>query len=253
MIGALDRTFATRVKNRDRLVGTTVTLPSPEIAEVLAAAGFDWLFVDMEHGLLAIADVQRIIQAAGACPCIVRVPANEPTWVSRVLDTGAAGVMVPHVGTAAEARQLVRAGMFPPRGDRSIGAARAEGFGARLQDSVDGDNDIVLLVPQAENIEAVRNIGEIAATPGVGAIFIGPFDLSASLGKPGQIGDAEVQSAIATVRDACAAARIACGIFTVDAGSARKAIGEGYSLVCVATETILLAQTAAEVIRQTRL
>jgi 2-dehydro-3-deoxyglucarate aldolase/4-hydroxy-2-oxoheptanedioate aldolase len=247
-----DASFKARLRRREPLVGTLLTLPSPEVAEICARAGFDWLFVDMEHGLLDFAAVQRMIQAAGSCPCIVRVPMNEPIWIAKALDTGAAGVICPHISTAEEARQAMRAGRYPPAGTRSIGVARAQGFGTRVQDSVDSDNDAVVLVPQAEHIDAARHIGEIVAVPGVDAIFIGPFDLSASMGKPGHIGDVAVQAAIGTIRDACAAAGIASGIFTVDTESARKAIREGYSLVCVATDTLLFTRAAAELVRQAR-
>ena len=242
--------FADRLKRREPLVGTLLSLPSPEIAEICADAGFDWLFIDLEHGLLDFAAAQRIIQAAGSCPCIVRVPMTEPIWVAKALDTGAAGVIFPHVNTAAEAQLAIRAGKYPPAGTRSLGVARAQGHGTRVQDSVDHDNAANVLIPQAEHIDAARNITAILAAPGVDAVFIGPFDLSASLGKPGQIGDPDVQAAVRTIRDACAAARIASGIFVVDAGSARQAISEGYSLVCVATETLLLSRAASEVVRQ---
>jgi 2-keto-3-deoxy-L-rhamnonate aldolase RhmA len=176
-------TFKARLRRREPLIGTLLTLPSPEIAEICAGAGFDWLFVDMEHGLLDFAAAQRLIQAAGSCPCIVRVPMNEPIWIAKAIDTGAAGVIFPHINTASEARQAIRAGRYPPAGTRSLGVARAQGFGTRVQHSVDHDNASLALVPQAEHIDAARQIGEILATPGVDAIFSGPFDLSASLGR----------------------------------------------------------------------
>jgi 2-dehydro-3-deoxyglucarate aldolase/4-hydroxy-2-oxoheptanedioate aldolase len=245
-------TFKDRVRRREPLVGTLLTLPSPEIAEICAGAGFDWLFIDMEHGLLDFEAAQRMIQAAGTCPCIVRVPMNEPIWIAKALDTGAAGVIFPHISTAGDAHRAVRAGRYPPQGARSLGVARAQGFGTRVQHSVDSDNDAVVLVPQAEHIDAARNIGDILSTPGVDAVFIGPFDLSASMGKPGQIGDGEVQAAIGRIHEACAAAAIASGIFVVDAASAQKAVSEGYSLVCVATETLLLTRVAAEVVRESK-
>ena len=252
MAGSPDNAFKTRLRNRVPLVGTLLTLPSPEIAEVCAAAGFDWLFVDMEHGLLDIGDVQRMIQAAGLCPCIVRVPMNEAIWIAKALDTGAAGVIVPHINTVADARLAVRGGKFPPIGTRSIGVARAQGYGTRVQESVDRANDQVVMIPQVEHIDGARHIDEIVAVAGVDAAFIGPFDLSASLDKPGQIGDAEVAAAIRTIRDGCAVAGVASGIFVVDAGSARQAFSEGFSLVCIATDTLLLARVAADVVRMSR-
>ena len=101
--------FVARLARREPLLGTLLTLPAPEIAEVVAAARFDWLFVDMEHGLIDFAAVQRVAQAVGhLCPCIVRVPNNEPILIAKALDTGAAGIIVPHVNTPGEARAIVR-------------------------------------------------------------------------------------------------------------------------------------------------
>ena len=253
----MDRTsqarFRQRITKREPLLGTLVSLPSPEIAELLAGAGFDWLFVDMEHGLLDFASVQHMVQAAWhLCPSVVRVPSNEPVWIGKALDTGAAGLIFPHISSAEEAAEAVAAGRYPPEGARSIGAARAQGFGSLIEDSVAHANAETTLVAQIEHADAVRAIEEILLVPGVDAVFIGPFDLSASLGRPGDIAHPEVQRAIATVRDACATRGIPCGIFAVDAGAARQAFAEGYSLVCAATETILLGAAAKRLVRECR-
>jgi 2-keto-3-deoxy-L-rhamnonate aldolase RhmA len=237
--------FRARVDRREPLLGTLLTLPSPEIAEVMAAAGFDWLFIDMEHGLIEFTDAQRMVQAvAPSCPCIVRVPKNEPILVAKALDIGAAGVIVPHVSTAAEAREAVRAAMYPPAGERSIGVARAQGSGGRLREAIAHDNDDTIVVAQVEHIKAVSNIAEIVSVPGLAAVFIGPFDLSASLGRPGEIGAPDVQEAIATVAAACSAKPLACGIFVVGGDAAGRAFAAGHSLVCATTDTLLLADAA---------
>jgi 2-keto-3-deoxy-L-rhamnonate aldolase RhmA len=240
--------FRERLARREPLIGIVLSLPSPEMAEMFAAAGFDWLFVDMEHGLLDFASVQRLIQAvAGACPCIVRVPNNEAILIAKALDTGAVGVIVPHVNDADEARAAVRAARYPPTGARSIGAARAQGYGGRLADAIAGDNERTLVVAQVEHIDAVRSIEEIVRVPGVDAIFIGPFDLSASMGKPGQIGAPDVQQAIGTVAAACAARQMPCGIFVVDGPAAGRAFAAGHSLVCAGTDTLLVLTAATQV------
>jgi 2-keto-3-deoxy-L-rhamnonate aldolase RhmA len=253
----VDRTsqarFRQRLRNREPLLGTLISLPSPEIAELLSEAGFDWLFVDMEHGLLDFASVQHIVQAAGdLCPAVVRVPSNEPVWISKALDTGAAGLILPHINGPGEATEAVSAGKYPPEGVRSIGVARAQGFGSGLAHSVAHANLETVLVPQVEHADGVRAIQEILRVPGVDAIFIGPFDLSASLGRPGDIAHPEVQRAIAAVRDACAARTIPCGIFVVDADAARLAFADGYSLVCAATETILLGSAATRLVKESK-
>jgi 2-keto-3-deoxy-L-rhamnonate aldolase RhmA len=242
---AVQERFVGRLARREPLLGTLLTLPSPEAAEVVAAAGFDWLFVDMEHGLLDFAAVQRVVQAVGhLCPCVVRVPANDPIQIAKALDTGAAGIIVPHVNTADEARAIVQAAQYPPEGARSLGVARAQGYGGRIADAIAHDNGRTIVVAQVEHIAAVAHIGEIVAVPGISSVFIGPFDLSASLGKPGEIGAPDVQQAIGAIVAACAAQPKACGIFVVGGDAARRAFAAGHSLVCAMTDTMLLADAA---------
>ncbi len=250
MFSPVDAHFRERMRNGDPLLGTLLSLPSPEVAEICAAAGFDWLFIDMEHGLLGFADVQRMIQAAGhRCPCVVRVPSNEATWVCKALDTGAAGIIFPHINNADDARSAVRAGKYPPEGIRSIAVARAQGYGSRLQECVDDANLETVLIAQAEHAEAARNIESILAVPGVDAILVGPYDLSASLKKPGKVNDPEVADTIGKVRDACTARGISAGIFVRDADAASSAFQAGFSLVCVATDCLLLLEAARSVVK----
>jgi 2-dehydro-3-deoxyglucarate aldolase len=245
--------FRQRVRARERMLGTIVTLPSPEVAEVLAGAGFDWLFIDMEHGLIDLEAAQRIVQAVGrSCACVVRVPSHDAAWVGKALDTGADGVIVPHVNSAGEVCAAVSAARYAPEGSRSIGVARAHGFGRRLAAELATANDRTAIVAQAEHIDAVRQIDEILGAGGIDAIFIGPFDLSASLGRPGQVGDHVVQEAIGHVREACARREVACGILVSDADGARRAFDAGDSLVCLATDTLLLGGAARDVVQQTR-
>jgi 2-dehydro-3-deoxyglucarate aldolase len=246
-------TFRERLGRREPLLGILLTLPSPEIAELLAGAGFDWLFIDMEHGLLDATSAQRMIQAAGpACPCIVRVASHEPIGVAKARDTGAVGVILPHVNTAAEAHAAARAARYPPAGERSIGVARAQGYGRSLGHAIEHGNEEVIVVAQVEHVSALAQAGEIVATPGVDAVFIGPFDMSASMGKPGQIAAPDVRAAIGAVAGACAAKPLPCGIFVVDGAAARDAFAAGYSLVCATTETLLLGQAAAELVGRAR-
>jgi 2-dehydro-3-deoxyglucarate aldolase len=236
--------------SRSPLFGTLLSLPSPEVAEILAEAGFDWLFLDMEHGGFDIAGVQRVLQAvAGRKPCIVRVPQNEPNAIARALDAGADGLIFPHVNTAEEARACVAAALYPPEGARSIGLARAQGFGARVAESLAGANRATVRIAQAEHILAARNIREILAVPGLDAVFIGPYDLSGSLGKPGRITDPEVADAIQKIRDAAAAAGIPAGIFVADAEAGRRAVADGFSLIAAATDALLLGRAARRLAR----
>lgn len=253
MLDSIGARFRERLKNGERLLGTLLSIPSPEVAEICAAAGFDWLFVDMEHGLLDFAAVQHLLQAAGRqCPCVVRVPSNEAIWAGRALDTGAAGIIFPHINNADEARSVVLAGKYPPEGNRSIGIARAQEFGNRLMECVNNANRETVLIAQAEHADAARNIESILTVPGIDAILVGPFDLSASMNKPGRVTDPEVQAAIGKVRDACAARGVPAGIFARDVDSASRALAAGFSLVCVATDSLLLFEAARAVVTRVK-
>ncbi len=230
-------------------IGILLSLPSPEIVEICAEAGFDWLFIDMEHGLLDFAAVQRMVQAAaGRVPCIVRVPANEPAWIGKALDTGADGLIFPHVNSAAEAAACVRAALYSPQGARSIGVARSQGYGLRIREDLASANSRVTLIAQAEHIDAVGAVVSILEVPGLDAVFIGPLDLSASLGIPGQTGDVRVQDAIGTVLGAAKARGIPAGIFAAGLEAAQAAAQKGFAFVCADTDGTLLAGAARQLI-----
>jgi 2-dehydro-3-deoxyglucarate aldolase/4-hydroxy-2-oxoheptanedioate aldolase len=240
----MTRKFLAGPRNTSPL-GTLLSLPSPEIAEIALEAGFDWLFLDMEHGLLDPAAVQRMIQAAaGRVPCIVRVPTHDAIAIGKALDTGADGLIFPHVNSAAEARECVRAAQYPPDGSRSVGIARAQAYGARLAEAVAGENKRLTLIAQIEHIRAVRNIEEILETAGLDAVFIGPYDLSASLGIPGQVQDPAVAEPIEIVRTAARKFGIPAGIFAGGIEAARAALDKGFDFVCVVTDTLLIADAA---------
>jgi 2-dehydro-3-deoxyglucarate aldolase len=228
--------FRTRLKQKEVLLGTILTLPSPDLAEVLALTGLDWLFIDMEHSTLDAAAAQAVLQAvAGRLDCLIRVPLNDEVWIKKALDTGAAGIIVPQVNTVEEAELVVRYSRYPPQGARSVGLARAHGYGADLQGYLSRANHEVVVVVQAEHILAVQNIAAIVQVEGIDAILVGPYDLSNSMGLVGQVEHPEVQAAIARVRQVCQASSMPLGIFstTIERAAAFKA--QGYNLLAVST------------------
>ncbi len=245
--------FRQRLKRGDLLIGTFMTLPSPEIAEIFAEVGFDWLFVDMEHTTLDVKDVQRILQAVGEkCACIVRVPNKDEDWLKRVLDAGAAGVIIPHVNTVDEVRYIVQACLYPPDGTRSVGLSRAQKYGTQFEDHMEHANQSVAIIPQIEHIDGVRNIAEIVKVPGISAVFIGPYDLSGSLGKLGEIKDPQVQKSIVDIRDACAEVELPAGIFCMDAKAASSCIKNGFKLITVGMDILFVGESAKNTLRKLR-
>ena len=245
--------FKHRLARRERLIGTLLTLPVPEFAEICVEAGFDWLFLDMEHGTLDVQDVQRIAQAvANRCACIVRMPANEEAWIKKVLDTGVDGIIIPHVNTVEQAQSAVRFSRYPPQGERSVALARAQRFGPGFQEYLATANERVALIVQAEHIDAVQNIGDIVNVPGIDAVLVGPFDLSASMNKPGQISDPQVQAAITRVKQACAHKHMPLAIFARDVMTGKRAFQDGFDFVAVGSEASHYFATMSQVVKALR-
>lgn len=242
--------FRARLLNHDRLFGILLTFPLPSIAEMCADAGFDWVFLDMEHGALDLNDVQRIAQAVNdRCPCVVRVPTNDRMWIGKVLDLGVSGIIIPQVNSAADAERAVRAAKYPPQGERGVGLGRASNYGANLNSYLQTANADTAIIAQIEHKDAAANVEAIANVPGVDALMIGPFDLSGSFGIPGQLDAPEVQAAITRVREFGQAHKIPLSIFTPDVPRAQRAISEGYTLMLVSTDNLIFVRGAAEIIK----
>jgi len=237
--------FRARLRGGEKLLGTIVTLSSPAAAEILADAGFDWLFVDGEHGPLETGDIMGILQAVGdKAACIVRVPAADETPIKRVLDLGADGIIAPLVNTAEQAEYVVRSARYSPAGSRGVGLGRAHGYGMRFKEYIDSANELVTVVVQAEHAQAVENIESIVKVEGIDAVLIGPYDLSASMGKMGQVDDPAVIEAIDHVTDTCLAAGIPLGYFGVNAEAVRPFADRGYTLLVAGTDTLFLGSAA---------
>jgi 2-keto-3-deoxy-L-rhamnonate aldolase RhmA len=237
--------FRTGVKNGNVLIGTLITMPVPEVAEIMIEVGFDWLFIDTEHAPFNANEALKILQTVGnRCPCAVRIPTNHEVWIKKALDIGADGIIAPQVNSADEAEEIVRLCKYPPRGVRSVGIGRAHKYGLGFKEYVEKANDEVTVILQAENTNALKNISEIVRVPGIDAIFIGPYDLSASMGKMGDPTDPDVRNAIATIAKCCRNAGRCLGIFVDTAETAAVFIRQGFTLIAVSTDCLYMALNA---------
>jgi len=242
--------FKRKIVRQDLLIGTIITLPSPEVSEILSLSGLDWLFVDLEHSALSVRDAQSILQAAmPKTPCVIRVPSNDEIWIKKCLDIGAAGILVPQIRTSSDAQRAVQLCKYPPKGSRSVGIARAQGYGAKFQDYVASANDEIAVILQIEHMDAVDNIEMICDVSGIDALFVGPYDLSASMGKMGLTTDPEIQKAISHVTQCATQANIPLGIFGISEESVKPYIENGYTLIAVGIDTMLLGEAAAKIIQ----
>lgn len=244
--------FIQRLRTGQPLVGILLTTSSTEVAEVIQAAGFDWVFIDGEHGVLGPPEIQGLLQVLTGPSALVRIPENDAVWYKKALDAGADGVIVPLVRTVDDARKAVACAKYPPVGARSVGIGRAHGYGARFKDYVETANDAVSLVLQIEHIDAVNQIDEILAVPGIDAAFVGPFDLSASMGLTGQVRAPAVRDAIARVQQRCAARDLPVGIFATAADAAAESVAAGFNFVAIGTDLALLSTAAGQLVQGTR-
>ena len=244
----MEATLKNKLKRGELLVGTIISMPSPDLAEIYAKAGFDWLFVDLEHSVLSPRDAQMILQVASPhTPCLVRVPYHDEVWISKALDIGSAGIIIPQIKTADEARKAVQLAKFPPAGSRGVGVGRAHGYGETFQEYVSSANDETTVIVQIEHIDAVNHLEDILAVDGIDGLLIGPFDLSASMGKTGQLSDPEVQGAMRRVRDHAAQAKMPLGIFCATKEAAKPYIQDGYTLVAVGIDVMMISQMAKNI------
>lgn len=220
------------------------------IAEIMAKAGFDWLAIDLEHSAIDLETAFTLIQVidlAGCAP-LVRLSANDPVQAARVMDAGAWGVIVPSVQSAAEARQAVDAVKYPPEGKRGVGLGRAHGYGAGFADYFTACSEGSVVIPMIEHKTGVEHVEEILQVPGVDAVFIGPYDLSASYGVAGELGHSIVRDAMQRVVAAARAAGKAAGIHVVHPPIAQVAdrLSEGFRLVAYGGDMLFLTPAAIE-------
>ena len=200
----MKQTFRKDLLSGKTMIGTIVTQPNPAMAEILADVGFDWLWIDAEHSPMEMGDIQGILQAIeDRCACIVRVPSSDEVYLKKALDIGAPGIIAPHVDSVEIAEQVVKWVKYPPIGERSIGVARAHGYGLDVDSYMNSANEQIAVIVQIEHVKGVQHIEKILDVDGVDAVLIGPYDLSGSLGKPGEVDDPEVQGYINRVRDTC--------------------------------------------------
>ena len=229
-------------------VGTWLMSGAPSTAEALGCAGFDFLVVDMEHVPLDVADMIEILRTVAGTPAqaIVRPPWNDMVTVKRTLDAGAQSLMFPFVQNADEARRAVAFTRYPPAGVRGVAATHRGSRYGTIANYLKRANDEVCVIVQIETPAALERLEEIAAVPGVDSIFVGPGDLSASMGHLGDIAHAEVQAKLAAAAAACRKLGKPCGIIGFNPEAAKKFLGYGFSWVAVGSDMALMVGRAQE-------
>lgn len=233
--------------DRKAQIGTFAAIPHPVAIEVLALTGIDFLCIDWEHSQIGRERIEDLIRAADVhrVPAMVRVPGHQEEAIAAVLDAGAVGVLVPRVSTAEQARKVVQATRYPPIGQRGVGPGRAASYGYRIPDYLAKANETILLAVQVETAEGLANIAEIAAVEGIDLIFIGPGDLSVSIGAMGAAGQDRLDEAILTIAETALRAGRAVGIFRPTTDDIADWASTGISFFILASDTMYLGAAVA--------
>ena len=236
----------TKLRAGEAVFGGWSLTGHPAIAEIMAGEGFDFIGVDMEHTTIDVEGFYHIALAAKGtgCDVLARLPACDPVLAKQALDMGAAGIIVPSVNSLAEAAQSVAMAKFPPDGVRGASLCRATGFGRDFDGYFQNHNHEVIVVVMLEHIRAVEQADAILATPGIDAVFIGPYDLSASMGLAGQLNHPDVLVAQQTILDACRRHNVAPGIHVVpvDAAEVRRRREQGFRFIACGLDTLFIRE-----------
>ncbi|MBI3693559.1 MAG: aldolase [Acidobacteria bacterium] len=239
-----------RAKLREKgfLLGSFVEIAAPEVIEILGTAGMDFAVIDREHAAFSGETTAALIRAAASTEIapIVRVRENRAGEILEALDLGAVGLHVPQIATREQAERAVRAVRFPPAGERGFNPfVRAGSFGAGPVDDQD-----TLLVLHIEAAAAVSSADEILSVPGIDVAFLGPYDLSMTLGIPGQVTDEPVRRAMRAIGEAARRRGVTLGVYAHTIEHARVWLNEGVCYLAVGVDSTLLARTAGEICRQ---
>ncbi len=238
-----------RMKAGEVTFGTLISMPSPHAAQILAASGFDWLWFDLEHGPIPFDSLHGMINATatgdGKTIPLTRVPADELWMVKPVLDSGSLGVVFPFIESAQEAQAAIDATRYPPAGDRGFGPFYAASrWGLGLRDYAEQADDAVLRVLMLESKAAVDNAEEIMSVDGIDVAFLAPFDLSQSLGVPGQLDSPVYLEALATLEAAVDNSDAVLGTLVLDGDAAKAKIARGYKFLILSLDIAILESGA---------
>ena len=233
-----------RLKKGDPCIGSWISLAHPAIAEIMAKAGFHWLAVDLEHSVITIREAEELIRTINLCGVtpLVRLTSNHPDQIKRVMDAGSHGVIVPMVNNREQAEKAVQAIRYPPFGTRGVGLARAQGYGSSFAKYQAWQAENAIVIVQIEHIEAVANLREILSVEGVNGFIVGPYDLTGSLGLPGQFDAPEYLQAMETIRTIARETGVPGGIHVVepDTEALKRRIQEGYRFLAYSVDIRML-------------
>jgi len=249
--------FKQSLLERKLIAGAWVQIGHPAVAEIFARRGFDWICVDLEHGIIDLESMANIFRTIAAFDCVpvARLPLNDPIWIHRSLDAGAKALIIPMVKNAQEAQNAIKEAKYPPQGVRGFGYSRANMYGIDFDDYIKTANDEIAMIMQIEHKDAIDNLEEIAEVKGVDGLFIGPLDLSGSMGITGQMNHPQMIKALEKYRNICRQKSLSAGMHIVRPNSEniKSAINEGYNFLALGVDTVFLDESSKNLLNLVKL
>lgn len=239
-----NKTLKQKLKKNELTIGSWITIGHSAIPEILAQGGFEWLVIDIEHTSIDLSMVQVLIstiQAKGIA-ALVRVSKNEEVVIKRVLDSGADGIIVPMICNSKDAKKVIEYAQYPPEGKRGVGLYRAQNYGSGFENYKSWLKNNLVVIAQIEHYRAVNNIEEIITTPGIDGILVGPYDLSASFGLPGQYENKNVKEALQIVEKVCKKNKFSLGYHVIEPKKEllEEKINSGYTFIAFSTDFLFM-------------
>lgn len=239
-----------KLKNNELTLGSWVTIGHPSVIDIMASAGFEWLVIDMEHTSINLETAHNLIATiqANNMKALVRVSKNEEVIIKRILDMGADGIVVPMIKNKDEAQEAINYAKYPPVGKRGVGLFRAQKYGLGFEEYKNWVNDELVIIAQIEHYEAVENIEDIITTEGIDGVIIGPYDLSGSLGYPGEYHRADVKEGIEKVLEKCKEHNVPSGFHVIESDPEKlnERIEQGCTFLAYSLDFFFLGDCARE-------
>lgn len=234
----------TRLANHELTIGSWQTLGHCAISEIMARAGFDWITIDLEHSVISLREAEDAIRVLhlSNVDALVRLTSNDINQIKRVMDAGATGIIVPMVNNAEEAEKAVKAVYYPPKGMRGVGLARAQGYGDGFSSYLEWQCNGPVVIVQVEHYLAVENLEEIFSVDGVDGYIIGPYDLSASMGIPGEFENPDFLIAMDKIKQISREKEMPGGIHIIEPDPVEldQRVAEGYLFIAYSLDIRML-------------
>jgi 2-keto-3-deoxy-L-rhamnonate aldolase RhmA len=239
-----NKTFKKKLLSEKVSLGCWLTLAHPGIAEIMSNAGFDWIAIDLEHSVITIKEAEeliRIIELSGVTP-LVRLTSNNEDQIKRVMDAGACGIIVPMIKTVDDVNHAISSIKYPPKGNRGVGLARAQGYGSQFEQYFKWQDENSVVIIQIEHIDAVNNLESLFSVNDVDGYIIGPYDLSASMGIPGQFENKLFLSAMDRIKNVASSFNMIGGIHIIEPDNEQLnlRVEEGYKFIAYSLDVRML-------------